>query len=45
MPDNRSQNIKVRITASERAALVKAMQAAGYANISDYIRSKLGFGR
>lgn len=42
MPDNRSQNIKVRITDSERQALEKAMRAAGYANLSDYIRHKLG---
>ncbi len=41
MGDNRSQNIKVRITDQERATLEKAMRAAGYTNLSDYIRHKL----
>ena len=40
--ENRSQNIKVRLTEEERAAIQKAAHAAGFANLSDYIRHKLG---
>lgn len=41
--ENRTQNIRVRITEQERAAVEKAARDAGFGkNLSDYIRHKLG---
>ncbi len=41
--ENRTQNIRVRITEEERKAVEKAAAASGFTgNLSDYIRFKLG---
>jgi uncharacterized protein (DUF1778 family) len=40
--ENRTHNIKVRLTADERAACEKAARDAGFASLSDFIRHKLG---
>lgn len=40
--ENKTQNIKVRITEAERKQIEKAMRAAGFTNLSDFIRHKIG---
>lgn len=43
MAENRTHNIRVRITDAERQAVEKAARDAGFGkNLSDYIRQKLG---
>lgn len=40
--ENRTANIKVRLTEAERQKIEKAMRAAGFTNLSDFIRNKIG---